>query len=387
MKMDSRDQIGASEPRICLIAHYAYGSLLQSNTGHIGGIEWQTSMMARWFAAHGYRVSMITWNEGQEDRVEIDGVRVFKMCRQDEGIPGLRFFWPRWTALNAAMMRADADVYYYNCGDLGLGQVVMWARRNDRRCMYSVASDPNCDIRLPLLKPLRERFLYRYGLRHVDRVIVQTERQRQMLRKGFGVDSIVIPMPCEEFPSRDPHGPERDGEHPTRVLWVGRVSREKRLEWFLDVAERCPEMHFDIVGACNTDSDYASVLTQRAAAISNVEMHGKVPHGEMTEYYQRCRVLCCTSAYEGFPNTFLEAWSLGVPIVSTFDPDGVISRHKLGWTAATVDELANVLRGLAADSRRWRMAAESAREYYLQNHTLDSCMGQFARIVGDLCSE
>ena len=47
---------------------------------------------------------------GPEDGVEIDGVRVFKMCRRDAGLPGLRFLWPRWTSLNTGLRYADADV-------------------------------------------------------------------------------------------------------------------------------------------------------------------------------------------------------------------------------------------------------------------------------------
>ena len=129
-----------SIPSICFVAHFAYGAMAGGSSGHIGGVERQTTLMARWFAARGYRVSMLTWDEGQEDGVEIDGVKVFKMCRQDAGLPGLRFFWPRWTSLNAAMRRADADVYYQNCGEYVTGQVAMWCRRHGRKLVYSVAN-------------------------------------------------------------------------------------------------------------------------------------------------------------------------------------------------------------------------------------------------------
>ena len=85
--------------RICFVAHLAYGAMTGGNGGFIGGVERQTSLMARWLAARGYRVSLITWDEGQEDGVVIDGVQVFKVCRKEAGIKGLRFFWPRWSSL------------------------------------------------------------------------------------------------------------------------------------------------------------------------------------------------------------------------------------------------------------------------------------------------
>jgi len=45
---------------ICFVPHYAYGAMAGGNSGHIGGVERQTSLMARWFAARSHRVSMLT---------------------------------------------------------------------------------------------------------------------------------------------------------------------------------------------------------------------------------------------------------------------------------------------------------------------------------------
>lgn len=372
------------KPRICFVAHNAYGALAGKDTGHIGGIERQQSLMARWLVKRGYKVSMITWDEGQEDRIEIDGVRVFKMCRRDAGIKGLRFFWPGWYSLNETMERADADIYYQNCGGYETGQVVLWCRRHGRKSVYSVASDPDCDPRLPVLKPRRDRILYRYGLRHADRIVVQTHRQQKMLRDGFGIDSTMIPMPCSGFSSPKHTRLNASCWKSLQVLWVGRISKEKRLEWLLDVAERCPEITFDVVGAANTYSNYALALIRRAASIPNVTMHGRILHAEMALYYGRSKVLCCTSSYEGFPNTFLEAWSCGIPVVSTFDPDNVITKHNLGRIASSTDELVSAIQESINKPKRWQAASDSAREFFLKNHTPDSCMRQFAQVFQDI---
>ena len=373
-------------PSICFVAHFAYGAMTGGDSGHIGGVERQTSLMARWFAARGYRVSMLTWDEGQEDGVEIDGVRVLKMCSRDAGLPGLRFFRPRWTSLNAAMRRADADIYYYNCGDLGLGQVVMWCRSHGRKCIYSVANDPDCDCNLPALRPLRERVLYKYGLRHVDHVVAQTRHQQHMLSENFGIESTVIPMPCAGLGAEGDRVSVSRPDGPFRVLWIGRIAEQKRLEWLLDVAELCPQLEFDVVGAANAQTEYASELCRRASRISNVTMHGRVMHDEMMKFYRSSRLLCCTSTHEGFPNTFLEAWSLGVPVVSTFDPDGLIARCGLGWTASSVEELAAGIKQSLGSPQEWLGASKAARTYYLENHTLDACMAKFEQVFQDMLS-
>src|SRR3990170_4082161 len=91
-----------SRTKICIVSHQAFGALSGGTRGHVGGVEWQTSLLAKWLAGRDYRVSLVTWDEGQPPGLEVEGVRVYKLCRRDEGIPGLRFFYPRWTSLNDA---------------------------------------------------------------------------------------------------------------------------------------------------------------------------------------------------------------------------------------------------------------------------------------------
>lgn len=339
-------------------------------------------LMARWFAARGYDVSLLTCDEGQDDGIVIDGVRVFKMCRKDAGLPGLRFFHPKWTSLCQAMRRADADIYYYNTGDQALGQIALWCQWHKRKSVYSVSA--TCDAKHVSRKPLRERVFLRYGLKHAHSIVVQTRHQQQVLHSDFGVASTVIPMPCEGFGeaqgafAADTHG------NGARVLWVGRISPEKRFEWLLDTAERCPEITFDVVGAANNDSAYASALIRRAAGVANVQMHGRVPHAEVARYYRRCRVLCCTSAREGFPNTFLEAWSCGVPVVTTFDPDCVVVDRGLGLVAQDQEGIASGLREMVRSHEAWTKASEAARQYYQKHHALEVSLPQFERLFLDV---
>ena len=372
----------SSNPSICFVSHFAYGALSGAAEGHIGGVEHQTSLMARWFAAREYRVSMLTWDEGQPEGIEIDGVRVYKICVHNAGLPGARFFHPRWTGLMRAMRNANANIYYQNCAEYVTGQVALWCHHHSRKFIYSVASLPDCDTRLPKLKTIRERLLYRRGLRQADSVIVQSQAQRQMLLDGFGVDTVVLPMPCPG-PSDD-----SDGASPTanagsdRVLWVGRICEVKRPDRLLDVARDCPNFMFDVVGP-GDDAGYVQQMRRCAEETHNIILHGPVAWDRLSQFYRRALCLCCTSDYEGFPNTFLEAWSHGLPVVSTFDPDDLIISGPLGATGRTAGQLAGAIRGLHDQLERWRRISENCRRYYLQNHTVAGTMKQFERVFLD----
>lgn len=369
-----------TRPRICFVAHNAYRAASRPGADFfIGGVEWQQTLMSCWLARRGYPVSLITWDEAQPDDIEVEGVRILKVCRRDQGWRGLRFFHPRWTSLVRALRKADADLYYHNCAEYVTGQVALWTRWHSRRFVYSVASEPDCDPRLPALKTLRERVLYRYGVRHADRIVVQTQRQQAMLREGFGLSSIVLPMPCP-----DPwNGPSRLPERPTpteaRVLWAGRINPVKRLELLLEVAAILPHVAFEVAGAANRDMPYAREVEERARSMSNVTLLGRVPRERMPELYERAVCLLCTSHYEGLPNTFLEAWSHGLPVVSTVDPDRVIEAKDVGVVATGAAGLARGIRELLASPRRWLQASQNARRHFVENHSVEAAMSRFER--------
>lgn len=368
--------------RICFVSHSAYAAMRGRTDGQIGGIERQQAMMAKWLARRGHAVSMLTWDEGGPEEETIDGVRVIKICRQRAGLPGMRFFHPKWTRLNRAMRQADADVYYQNCGECFTGQAAMWTRRHGRRFVFSVASDADCDPALAELASRRERWLYRYGLRHADRVIVQTCRQQEMLLEGFHRQSVVIPMPSEGVTDA---GPRRLGDRPRRVLWIGRVCEVKRPDRLLEVARGCPQLQFDMVGPAGED-DYARRVLAEAGSVANLRVHGAVAFGDVARHYHQAAALLCTSNYEGFPNTFLEAWSCGLPVVSTFDPDGLIAREGLGAVAADVPGLLAALGRLLQDEPLYLRCSANARRYFLANHPVEEVMPRFEQVFLEVAS-
>lgn len=364
---------------VCIVSHNAYGSITGGKTGHAGGVEHQTSMTARWLAKRGHNVSLLTWNEGGPDAENIEGVRIIKMCRGNEGLSGIRFFHPRWTSLNQAMKTADAELYYHNCAEYVTGQVALWCRLHGRRFVYSVASDTECElVAPPYMKRFYDRRLYLFGLLRADRIIVQTNRQHDMLLHNFGLSSVILPMPCASLCLGDNQKSHLNEMKRKRVLWVGRIDREKRLEFLLDIAEVLPEVIFEVAGKpSNVENPYSQKVLARAKAIRNVHVHGMVPRDRMTDLYRNASLLCCTSIYEGFPNTFLEAWSCGLPIVSTHDPDNLIQNKKLGIFTKDKAELISSIQLLLESSPKRLAISENASRYFNEYHSLEKSMHRF----------
>lgn len=358
---------------ICIVSHNAYGAIRGGNSGFIGGVEHQTSLLARWLAERGHKVTLLTWDEGGPSEEVVQGVRVLKICRANAGLPGMRFFHPRWTGLVAALREANAEVCYHNCGENVTGQIALWCHWQGKAFVFSSANETDCDAALPELPFWRDRWLYRYGLRRADRVIVQTETQRIMMKRNFGVDANVIPMPC---PRPQRISQVRPKPMSNRVLWVGRVCSQKRPDRLTEMAKLMPDLQFDLVGPHFDDAIARNALA-RAAGLANVRVHGPVSREKMGELYENAASLLCTSDYEGFPNTFLEAWSYALPIVSTFDPDGLIVGRRMGLVATAVDGLVHSIRELLGSTSLYATASANALSYFLDQHVADKVMPEF----------
>lgn len=116
---------------------------------------------------------------------------------------------------------------------------------------------------------------------------------------------------------------------------------------------------------------------------ANMRYMGKISREKMPEIYKNSAVLCCTSLVEGFPNTFLEAWSYQTPVVTTFDPDGIVNDKQLGLSVSTQAELVSALKTIMEDRNLLINCSRNALKYYENTHLLEKSMGKFERIFAD----
>ena len=221
-------------PSIAFVAPFAYPVLAGDRSQRfVGGAEVQMVTIATELASRGYRVSMICHDHGQAEGGVVRGVRLINMHAPHAGIPGVRFVHPRFTSLWSAMRRADADVYYQRASGVHTGYVAAFARMHGRRSIFAGAHDMDFIPELPLIQYARDRAIFRWGIRRVDQVVAQSERQRQTCLSTFGRASTLIHSCYANRPA-----PAR---HDGLVLWVATAKRHKRPHLFLDVNLHAPD--------------------------------------------------------------------------------------------------------------------------------------------------
>lgn len=369
-------------PRLCFVNLGAYPALVPGLEDRlVGGEEVQHSLLARMFAAEGYDVSLVTADFGQSDAQRVDGLRVFRSFDPEAGIPILRFVHPRWTGVDAALRRADADLYYVSCAGALVGWVAWFARRRRRRMVFRVASDTDCDPARLLIRYARDRWLYNYGLRGADAVLAQTDHQVGLLRANYGIGADVVPMALE-IPDTVTLSRERDID----VLWIANMRALKRPELFLQAARSLPRYRFHMVGG--SVQGHSSVFEQiqtLAASVPNLTLHGRLGVQATLGLVGRARLFVSTSLIEGFPNTFLQAWAREVPTVSFFDPDGLVERHGLGRHVSSIDEMTaqieTLLRDPAQLARTAAVCGDFMRRHYARGSVLQPYIAAFDRVM------
>lgn len=327
----------------------------------IGGESVQQTLLARALARRGHVVSMVVADYGQPDGATWDGVRSFKAYDFDAGLPVLRFLHPRATGLWAALTRADAELYYLSCAGAQVGLAAMFCTRHRRRFVFRAASDADCDPARLLVPYARDRWLYGYGLRRADAILVQSAAQASALQRNYGLAGRVAGMLVDVAPP----AAQRDID----VLWVSNIRGLKRPDRALRLAARLPDVAIHMVGGPLRGEESLYGEVERAArARRNLTFHGRLPYAQAAARYARAKLLVNTSDVEGFPNSYLQAWACGTPVVTLIDPDGVIEREGLGTAVRSPEALATAAHRLLNDPTEWRAASERCRAYMAREH-------------------
>jgi glycosyltransferase involved in cell wall biosynthesis len=155
---------------------------------------------------------------------------------------------------------------------------------------------------------------------------------------------------------------------PGRVLYVGAVSRGKRLldavEALAEVRRLVPEVQLHVAGPA-TDAAYVARVTARVHELGlgpNVRLLGALPEEALLEEYRRAALLVLPSSQETSPMVIGEAMAAGIPVVatSTGGIPSLVAEGETGWLVSVGDVTAlaeRIAQTLRDDALRRSLAA------------------------------
>ena len=355
-----------------------------------GGVQMSTSKMARWFSSVGHEVKVFSFAASGH---ELPEYAEFANAEK----PGGSKLPANLTNLVQSVKGFRPDVvinqmpYEHEIGETLLKEKDYLLLGCLRNTLYSVKGDLDGFIKRAIPGFLRSFFRNPFG-----RAVLLNRHRRahaanlRRILETYDYFVMFGPPNLEELeyfvpgydrekirlvPNSIPAVADSPPRKEKRILWLGRLSRAQKQaelipEVWRRVCERLPDWQLDVVGGGPDRAEIERQVTE--SGLPRVNFHGRqVPD----DYYRRSAIFFMTSAFEGFPNTLVEAQSYAaIPVVFDSYPvaSWIVEDGKSGFIIEPfdVESMADRIIELAIDPERARFAEqalESARRFHIDN--------------------
>jgi len=124
------------------------------------------------------------------------------------------------------------------------------------------------------------------------------------------------------------------------IFWVATIKKPKQPELFIKAAERLADKPFDFLMVGRIFDDSYSYIKEGTGLPANFHYLGMKTPNEVNTILRSSLFLVHTCHHEGFSNNFIQAWLQEKPTISlSFDPDGFIEGHGIGYCSGSFDRM------------------------------------------------
>lgn len=328
---------------------------LHRNVGNVGGIAVQMNYWSQEFLNNGWKVYSLSRFES----------------REKNRIKYLRVYYPRYIRVFLEfvlsfvyLLKVRPTIVITRGADRQLYYLSLYTSILGIKYIHFSGSDADFELLGNKMFKKIDNRLYIRGLRRIKYIVVQNANQEALLRKNHYRSQNIMTIP-----NIWPDSSSANDVTPKTIdfLWVGNFRDLKRPKWFVDLAKRNPQYHFTMIGGVSNKSLYDE-CHKAASELPNLDFMGSKSFNEVNKYFTQARCLICTSTVEGFPNTFLQAWSNNIPVLTTFDPSGRVAKYGLGRFVTDFEQMNSAVPRMFAE--KYSIMQESIKSYFSTNHNV-----------------
>ena len=312
--------------------------------------------------------------------------KIIRICKGNLGIRKYGYFFDS-IDLYKCLKGLDPDFIYQRVGGAYTGVCAFYSKKFGKKMIWHVSIDEEARVfMLEFKRNLLFRYIgkkiLQYGIKNTTYIIGQTKHQNELLKKNFGRECDYIipnfhPVPKNEIKKKEP----------IKIVWVANFKRFKRPELFIKLSEEFQvnkKVRFLMIGRKNIGK-WQSELEKKIAKLSNLYYLGERPIEQVNRILCHSHIFVNTSLYEGFANTYIQAWMREIPVVTlNVDPDDLLEKKKIGFHSRSFDQMVKHIRYLIENEDERREMGKRAREYAIENHSIEKIGKKYLEIFKDL---
>ena len=226
---------------------------------------------------------------------------------------------------------------------------------------------------IDFIKKFILKFLLRIFYSNFDKIVCNSIYISNHLKSKYNYNSITIHPPSID--SNKTVFKKKLNNKSLNITTVSRLSKEKRLQHIIFAISQVKEKDIilNIIGD-GPEKNYLKKITKKLNLNNNVKFHGH--QKKIFKLLSKSDLYINSSYFEGFPNSVVEAASLGIPIISSQSHGGIneiLSNGKFGEIYYNgYFELASKIKNYIKDPKilikKAKLAKKNVLRFNLKNH-------------------
>lgn len=348
----------------------------------MGGAEMQIKYFMQACRQLGHEVHYIYEDKGKVIKNE-EGIILHPMSK----IPKIKFCGKVWflykKGINKFLNEIKPDVIYTRLASSWIYFAAKYAEKQQINHLHCVASDKSLELTLNIFSypicSLIENYYINKGLRKATNIVVQNKCQHFMLQKRFNRIGIKINQMTEIFDATR----LVKNDNVLTIVWIANFKKIKQPELFVELAQKLSSYSSQIrmVMCGRFVAGYESLL-KKINSIEYLEYRGELKQEEVFDLLKESDILVNTSEFEGFSNTFVQAWMRKNIVFSlNSNPDDILTNYNVGYLLPSIDLMKDKIIEILADRENLHSMQNEAYSYVMQNHSIDNCMFKFEELL------
>lgn len=354
-----------------------------------GGAERVMSVMANYWAAKGWQITLLTFDDGKVPPFyhldcHVNHISLAIASESPSLVAGIWNNLKRIQVLRAAIADSQPDTVISFIDKINV--ITLLAKLGlNIPVIVSERTDPKMSITGTVWDRIRE-WTYPYA----ERIVVQSKGAQDYFSTKLQARTYIIPNPVL-LPDIGVSTTNGALIKPS-VIAIGRFSEEKcfnlLLKAFAKLQDSHPQWTLIILGEGVLRTEL-EVLREQLGLSNRVHLPGRVKN--IYEFLKEADIFVMSSRFEGFPNALCEAMACGLPVISTDCPSGPREIIRDGVDGilvpnGDVDALAAAMKRLMSDEAERQRLASRAKDV-TQRFSLDKVMEMWENLVAQVVKE